>query len=159
MHCKILAVGKLKEAYLKDGILEYQKRLRPVFPVELAEVPDQPIPEKASAAEAAQAMEREGEALLRQLDGDTLVVTLEIGGKALSSEEFAAKMTEWSFGGTRKLAFVIGGSCGLSPRVRQRSDFAISFGRLTYPHQLMRLILMEQIYRSVKINRNEPYHK
>lgn len=159
MYCEILAVGKLKERYWKEGIAEYQKRLQPIFPVKIKEVPDQPVPERASAAEIAKAVEKEGQGLLKLVTEDTFLVTLEIDGKQLSSEALAAQFEQWSAQGIRRLAFAIGGSCGLAPTVRQRSDFALSFGKCTYPHQLMRLILMEQIYRSVKINRQEPYHK
>lgn len=159
MRCEILAVGKLKEKYWKDGIAEYQKRLKPVFPVVIKEVNDRPVPENASDKDIQKAIEKEGEDLLALIDDDTFLVALDIWGKELSSEEFAAKMNEWSFSGYRKIAFVIGGSCGLSPQVLKRANFKQSFGRCTYPHQLMRLILTEQIYRTVKINRNEPYHK
>lgn len=159
MRCEIVAVGKLKEAYLKAGIAEYQKRLKPVFPVTIREVPDQPVPENASPKEIAKAVEKEGNRLLSLLDEDDFVVALAITGKELSSPEFAEKINQWSFQGVRKLVFVIGGSCGLSPEVLRRADFCQSFGRCTYPHQLMRLILTEQIYRAVKINRREPYHK
>lgn len=159
MRCEILAVGKLKEKYLKEGIAEYQKRLKPVFPVVIKEVNDRPVPENASAKDIEKAVEKEGEDLLSLIDDDTFAVALVIGGKEISSEEFAAKMNEWSFMGYRKIAFIIGGSCGLSAKVLKRADFKQSFGKCTYPHQLMRLILTEQIYRTVKINRNEPYHK
>jgi 23S rRNA (pseudouridine1915-N3)-methyltransferase len=159
MRCEILAVGKLKEKYLKDGIGEYQKRLKSVFPVEIREITDQPIPDNASDKDIARALEKEGNALMSLIDDDSFVVALAIDGKELSSLEFAEKMNQWSFNGVRKLIFVIGGSCGLSPQVLQRANFKQSFGKCTYPHQLMRLILMEQIYRTVKINRHEPYHK
>ncbi len=159
MRCEILAVGKLKEKYWREGVAEYQKRLKPVFPVEIREIADKPIPENASAKDVELAVAREGADLLSHIADDAFVVALDIRGKELASEEFAAKMNEWSFSGYRKLTFVIGGSCGLSPAVLQRANFRQSFGRCTYPHQLMRLILMEQIYRTVKINRNEPYHK
>ena len=159
MRCQILTVGKLKEKYLKDGIAEYQKRLKPVFPVEIKEIPDRPVPENSSEKDIAKAVEKEGDGLLAAIDDDSFVVALDIHGKELSSEEFAEKMNQWSFNGVRKLVIVIGGSCGLSPAVLQRADFKQSFGKCTYPHQLMRLILTEQIYRTVKINRNEPYHK
>ncbi len=159
MRCTILCVGKLKESYLRAGIAEYQKRLQPVFPVEIRELPDRSIPETASAKEVAAAVAREGEAILEQIRPDDWVVALAIAGKQLSSEELAASLNEWSFAGRQRLCFVIGGSCGLAPEVLRRADLQLSFGRATYPHQLMRLILMEQIYRAVKINRHEPYHK
>lgn len=159
MQCKILAVGGIKEAYLTAGINEYLKRLRPVYPVTVREVPDLPVPQNASAAEIARVVAKEGEQLLAQVPQDAYLVALAIGGKMLSSEQLAAKLNEWAFSGKHELIFVIGGSCGLSPDVLARADFKLSFGPATYPHQLMRLILTEQIYRGVKINRNEPYHK
>jgi 23S rRNA (pseudouridine1915-N3)-methyltransferase len=159
MLCRILAVGGVKEKYLTEGINEYLKRLKPVFPVSVHEVADLPVPQNASAADIRKTVEKEGEKLLACLADDALVVALAINGKELASEELAAKIADWSFSGKRELVFVIGGSCGLSPAVLQRADFKLSFGKATYPHQLMRLILSEQIYRAVKINRNEPYHK
>lgn len=159
MQCRILAVGSVKEAYFTAGINEYLKRLRPVFPVTVQEVKDLPAPNNASAAQLAQLVEQEGQNLLAQLSPEALVVALAIKGRQLASPELAAKLAEWSASGRRELVFVIGGSYGLSPAVLQRADFQLSFGPATFPHQLMRLILCEQIYRSVKINRNEPYHK
>lgn len=162
MQCRILAVGSVKEPYFTAGIQEYLKRLRPVFPVTVQEVRDLPAPNNASPAQLRQLVEKEGQSLLAQLPAEpaaALVVALAINGRQLSSPELAAKMAEWSFGGQRELVFVIGGSYGLAPAVLARADFQLSFGRATYPHQLMRLILCEQIYRAVKINRHEPYHK
>lgn len=159
MQCRILAVGSVKEAYFTAGINEYLKRLRPVFPVTVQEVKDLPAPNNASAAQIAQLVEQEGQKLLAQLSPEALVVALAIKGRQLASPELAAKLAEWSASGRRELVFVIGGSYGLAPAVLQRADFQLSFGSATFPHQLMRLILCEQIYRSVKINRNEPYHK
>ncbi len=159
MQCRILCVGGIKEKYLTDGINEYLKRLRPVFPVEVKEIADLPVPQNASAAEIEQIVAKEGEKLLSYVADDALLVALAINGKALSSEQLADKLNEWTFSGKRELIFVIGGSCGLSPAVLKRADFKLSFGPATYPHQLMRLILSEQIYRGVKINRHEPYHK
>ena len=159
MRCRILAVGGIKEEYLAAGINEYLKRLKPIFPVVVKEVPDLPVPQNASAAETAQIVAKEGERLLADVPEDALLVALAIEGRMLASEQLAQKLNEWTFSGRRELIFVIGGSCGLSPRVLQRADFCLSFGPATYPHQLMRLILSEQIYRAVKINRREPYHK
>lgn len=159
MQCQILAVGNIKESYLTAGINEYLKRLKPVFPVTVREVSDLPVPQNASAAEVAQIVAREGERLLAQIPADALLVALAIDGKMLSSEQLAGKLNEWTFSGRRELIFVIGGSCGLAPAVLNRADFRLSFGPATYPHQLMRLILSEQLYRAVKINRHEPYHK
>lgn len=159
MQCRILAVGGIKERYFTDGINEYLKRLKPVFPISIKEVADLPVPQAASKAEIAQIVAKEGEQLLAQVPQDAYLVALAIDGKMLSSEQLATKLNDWAFSGKRELIFVIGGSCGLSPAVLDRADFKLSFGPATYPHQLMRLILTEQIYRGVKINRHEPYHK
>lgn len=159
MRCRILAVGGVKESYLREGVAEYLKRLRPIFPVTVQEERDIAAPQGASAAQLAQVVEQEGRGLLARLPDDAFVVALAIKGRQLSSEELAARLAEWSFLGRRELVFVIGGSWGLSPAVLQRADFQLSFGPATFPHQLMRLILCEQLYRAVKINRHEPYHK
>lgn len=159
MQCRILAVGSIKEAYFTAGINEYLKRLKPVFPVTVQEIKDLPAPNNVSAAQIAQLVEQEGQKLLSCLSDDALVVALAIKGRALSSEQLAEKMADWAASGRRELVFVIGGSYGLAPAVLQRADFQLSFGPATFPHQLMRLVLCEQIYRSVKINRHEPYHK
>ncbi|MBO8155664.1 MAG: 23S rRNA (pseudouridine(1915)-N(3))-methyltransferase RlmH [Bacillaceae bacterium] len=159
MKITIVAVGKLKEKYLKQGIQEYTKRLKPYANVEIVEVPDEKAPENLSEAEMEEVKQKEGERILSKLPPDTYVITLEIEGKGLSSEQLAKKMNELTTYGRSKIAFVIGGSLGLSQEVIHRSDFSLSFSTMTFPHQLMRLILLEQVYRAVKINRGEPYHK
>ncbi|TFB21136.1 23S rRNA (pseudouridine(1915)-N(3))-methyltransferase RlmH [Filobacillus milosensis] len=159
MDIKIISVGKLKEKYLKQGIDEYLKRLSPYAKVKIEEVPDEHAPESLSEAEKEEVKNKEGVKLLTKLSTDTYVITLEIDGKQLTSEAFAKKLDELATYGRSKVAFVIGGSLGLSDEVKERSDFSISFSKMTYPHQLMRLILLEQVYRGFKINRNEPYHK
>ena len=159
MRISILAVGKVREPYLKEGIAEYLRRLAPLAKIEILEAEDEPLAETASAAQAAQVREREGERLLRQLPEDAFCLALESGGELLSSTELAALLAEQALKGKRQVAFCIGGSSGLSPKVLARADLRLSFGRVTYPHQLMRLILLEQIYRAYKINRGEPYHK
>lgn len=159
MLCRILAVGAVKERYFAEGIAEYLKRLRPVFPVTIQEERDLPAPKSASPTQIAQLVAAEGERLLAHLPEDAFVVALAIKGRELSSPELAARLADWSASGRRELVFVIGGSWGLSPAVLRRADFQLSFGPATFPHQLMRLILCEQIYRAVKINRHEPYHK
>jgi 23S rRNA (pseudouridine1915-N3)-methyltransferase len=159
MHIQIAAVGKLKEKYLVQGIAEYAKRLGPYVKLTLTEVPDEKAPETMSPAEEAQVREREGERLLAQLKPDAHVVALAIGGELWSSEDLAGQLDKLATYGRSHVAFVIGGSTGLSPAVLQRAQQKLSFGRMTLPHQLMRLVLMEQIYRAVKINRGEPYHK
>jgi 23S rRNA (pseudouridine1915-N3)-methyltransferase len=159
MHIQIASVGKLKEKYLVLGIAEYAKRLGPYVKLTLTEVPDERAPETMSAAEEAQVREREGERLLAQLKPDAHVVALAIGGELWSSEDLAGQLDKLATYGRSQVAFVIGGSTGLSPAVLQRAQQKLSFGRMTLPHQLMRLVLVEQIYRAVKINRGEPYHK
>ncbi|GLX69724.1 23S rRNA (pseudouridine(1915)-N(3))-methyltransferase RlmH [Paenibacillus glycanilyticus] len=159
MHIQIATVGKLKEKYLVQGIAEYAKRLGPYVKLTLTEVPDEKAPETMSPAEEAQVREREGERLLAQLKPDAHVVTLAIGGELWSSEDLAGQLDKLATYGKSHVAFVIGGSTGLAPAVLQRAQQKLSFGRMTLPHQLMRLVLIEQIYRAVKINRGEPYHK
>ncbi|HEY8345833.1 MAG TPA: 23S rRNA (pseudouridine(1915)-N(3))-methyltransferase RlmH [Symbiobacteriaceae bacterium] len=159
MRIRILMVGKIKEKYLEAGIAEYRKRLGPYARVELLSLPDEPIPEGASPAQEEQVKVREGERLLRHLDDGTYVVALDLRGKNLSSEEFAAFLAERELRGQSNLTFVIGGSLGLSPAVLRRADFSLSLGRMTFPHQMVPLILLEQIYRAYKINRGERYHK
>lgn len=159
MKISIVAVGKLKEKYLKQGIQEYVKRLTPYANVEIIEVPDEKAPETLSEAEMEEVKQKEGERILAKLSPDTYVITLEIEGKSISSEQLANKLDELSTYGRSKIAFIIGGSLGLSKAVTQRSDFSLSFSKMTFPHQLMRLILLEQVYRAMKINRGEPYHK
>lgn len=159
MNIQIIAVGRLKEKYLVDGIKEYMKRLGPYAKVTVHEVADEKVPETLSAAQEEQAKEREGERILALIKPDTHVIALAIDGKLWSSEELAEQIESLATYGRSQVAFVIGGSLGLSQAVLQRADQKLSFGRLTYPHQLMRLILAEQIYRAFKIIRGEPYHK
>ncbi|MFB4169014.1 23S rRNA (pseudouridine(1915)-N(3))-methyltransferase RlmH [Virgibacillus sp. JSM 102003] len=159
MNIKIIAVGKLKEKYLKQGIDEYLKRLSTYAKVQIIEVADEKAPENMSDAEMIEVKQKEGERILANIKQDTHVITLEINGKMLSSEQLAAKMDELATYGKSKLAFVIGGSLGISHEVQKRSNLALSFSKMTFPHQVMRLILLEQIYRGFRINRGEPYHK
>ncbi|NBD25086.1 23S rRNA (pseudouridine(1915)-N(3))-methyltransferase RlmH [Paenibacillus glycinis] len=159
MHIQIAAVGKLKEKYLVLGIAEYAKRLGPYVKLTLTEVADERAPETMSAAEEAQVREREGERLLAQLKPDAHVVALALDGELWSSEDLAAQLDSLATYGRSHVAFVIGGSTGLAPAVLKRAQQRLSFGRMTLPHQLMRLVLLEQVYRAVKINRGEPYHK
>lgn len=159
MKISIVSVGKLKEKYLKQGIQEYLKRLSAYAKVDIIEVADEKAPESMSEAEMLEVKRKEGERILSQIASDTYVITLEINGKMLSSEQLAAKLDELATYGKSKIAFVIGGSLGISDEVQKRSDLALSFSKMTFPHQLMRLILLEQVYRGFRINRGEPYHK
>lgn len=159
VHICIAAVGKLKETYLIAGVNEYKKRLSPYAKIEIIEVADEKTPERASLLEEERIKEREGERLLAHIPDSAYVIALAIEGKMKSSEQFAAHLDELATYGQSNIAFVIGGSLGLSRRVMARADEALSFSKMTFPHQLMRLILLEQIYRAFRINRGEPYHK
>lgn len=159
MNIKIVTVGKLKEKYLKQGIAEYTKRLSKYAKVTLIEVPDEKAPEKLSEAEMLQVKEKEGERILAKIKEGEYVMALAINGKNPSSEAFAQHIDRLQTTGHSQFVFVIGGSLGLSEAVLRRSNEEISFGKMTYPHQLMRLILVEQIYRAMRINHHEPYHK
>ncbi|MBT2680313.1 23S rRNA (pseudouridine(1915)-N(3))-methyltransferase RlmH [Bacillus sp. ISL-35] len=159
MNISIVTVGKLKEKYLKQGIEEYLKRLGSYAKVEVFEVPDEKAPEELSETEMVQVKQKEGERILSKIGQDTYVIALAINGKLKSSEELADRLDKLATYGKSKIAFVIGGSLGLSDEVLKRADEQLSFSKMTFPHQLMRLILVEQIYRAFRINRNEPYHK
>ncbi|HEY8345487.1 MAG TPA: 23S rRNA (pseudouridine(1915)-N(3))-methyltransferase RlmH [Bacillota bacterium] len=152
MHVTILAVGKVKEEYLREGIAEYEKRLRPYVRLKIIELPDEALRQNTEKAK-----EIEGEKILKEVKDGTYMVVLDPKGKQLSSEEFG----EW-FGARemsgQEVVLVIGGASGLADKVKNRADEALSFSRLTFPHQLFRLILMEQVYRAYKILRREPYH-
>ncbi|MCM3726835.1 23S rRNA (pseudouridine(1915)-N(3))-methyltransferase RlmH [Neobacillus cucumis] len=159
MNISIITVGKLKEKYLRQGIEEYLKRLTAYAKVEMVEVADEKAPEELSELEMLQVKQKEGERILSKISQDTYVIALAIQGKLQSSEELAKNLDQLATYGKSKIAFVIGGSLGLSDEVIKRSNEQLSFSRMTFPHQLMRLILVEQIYRAFRINRNEPYHK
>ena len=159
MNISIITVGKLKEKYLKQGIEEYLKRLSAYAKVDVIEVADEKAPEELSDLEMVQVKQKEGERILAKIGPDTYVIALAIQGKLGSSEELADRLDKLATYGKSKIAFVIGGSLGLSEEVINRSNEQLSFSRMTFPHQLMRLILVEQIYRAFRINRGEPYHK
>ncbi|KKO54402.1 23S rRNA (pseudouridine(1915)-N(3))-methyltransferase RlmH [Paenibacillus sp. DMB20] len=159
MLIQIIGVGKLKEKYLVQGIQEYAKRLAPYVKFQVIEVADEKAPDTLSEAEVSIVKLREGERILAQIKESAHVIALDIGGRLWSSEELAAEIDRLGTYGTSHVAFVIGGSHGLADEVVRRAQQRLSFGRMTLPHQLMRLVLVEQIYRAVKINRGEPYHK
>ncbi|CAD5898440.1 23S rRNA (pseudouridine(1915)-N(3))-methyltransferase RlmH [Carnobacterium maltaromaticum] len=159
MNIKIITVGKLKEKYLKMGIDEYTKRLGAYCKIELIEVPDEKAPEKLSEAEMLQVKEKEGERILAKIPENAYVFALAIEGKQRTSEEFSKEIEQLGVQGKSNLVFVIGGSLGLSQAVMKRSNTPISFGKMTLPHQLMRLVLVEQVYRGFRIMKGEPYHK
>lgn len=159
MKITLLTVGKIKEKYLRDAVSEYSKRLSRYCKLEIIEVADEKTPDQASLAEEEAIRQKEGEKILKQLKNDSYVITLEIAGKMLTSEELAGKIDTLGIRGTSHITFIIGGSLGLSDEVLQRSDYGLSFSKMTFPHQLMRVILLEQIYRGYRIIKNEPYHK
>ena len=159
MNITILCVGKIKEKYFTQAIDEYKKRLGAYAKVNIVEVQDEKTDENASEHEENLLRSKEGEKLLKKIPDGAYVITLEIGGKKLSSEELSSKIERLGIEGKSNLFFVIGGSIGLGENVLARSDFRLSFSDMTFPHQLMRVILLEQIYRSFRIMRNEPYHK
>lgn len=160
MLIKIIGVGKIKEKFYREAIAEYQKRMSSYNKVEIVEVADEKAPETLSEKEVDQVKNAEGERILSKIKDDAFVVTLEINGKALDSIKFAKLIQDEMLDGFgRDMVFVIGGSNGLGDNVLARSNYRISFGKMTYPHQLMRVILMEQIYRAYRIINREPYHK
>ncbi|AYW47495.1 23S rRNA (pseudouridine(1915)-N(3))-methyltransferase RlmH [Tetragenococcus osmophilus] len=159
MNIKIISVGKLKEKYLIQGIQEYTKRLQGYAKVQLVEVADEKAPENLSETEMNLVKEKEGQRILAKTRDTEFLFALAIEGKNPSSEAFAKQIDQLTTQGKSNLTFVIGGSLGLSEEVLKRSNAQLSFGNMTYPHQLMRLILVEQIYRAFRINRGEPYHK
>ncbi|CCC57749.1 23S rRNA (pseudouridine(1915)-N(3))-methyltransferase RlmH [Caloramator australicus] len=159
MNLTIISVGKLKEKYLKEGISEYLKRLSKYAKVEIIEVPDEKAPENLSEREEENVKDKEGQNILKHIKDNMYVIALDINGKNLSSEEFAQFLNQRAIEGSSSIAFIIGGSIGLSKDVLNRADFKLSFSKMTFPHQLMRLILLEQIYRAYRIISGEPYHK
>lgn len=156
MKIKIIALGKIKEKFLKDGIDEFSKRLKPYVPLEIIEIQPTEIRDENLIQKA---LEEEAEKILNIVKKESYVITLEINGKQLSSEDFAKKIDEINTNGIGELIFVIGSSCGLSSKVSDRADYKLSFSKMTFLHQFARLILIEQIYRAFKILRNETYHK
>lgn len=156
---QIICVGKIKEKFYRDALAEYVKRLSRYCTLEIAEVADERTPDGAGDAEVEQIKRREAERILSKLKEGTRVYTLEIQGKRYTSEGFAGLLAQDALNGRSQIAFVIGGSLGLHQTVLTRSDAGISFSDMTFPHQLMRVILAEQIYRAFRINGGEPYHK
>lgn len=159
MNINIITVGKLKEKYLKDGIDEYKKRLTRYCTIEIIEVPDEKAPENLSIKEEEQVKAREGAAILKYIKENAYVIALAINGNNLSSEAFSALISDLGINGSSNISFIIGGSLGLSKEVLDRANYKLSFSKMTFPHQLMRLILIEQVYRGFRIINGEPYHK
>jgi len=159
MNIQIICIGKLKEGYWVDAIKEYSKRLSSYCNLEITELKESRLPANASSADEEKVKLEEGREILKVIKDGTYVITLEILGKQLSSEALAEKIEKLGVEGKSNVAFVIGGSLGLSEDVSRRADYKLSFSKMTFPHQMMRVILLEQIYRAFKIIRHETYHK
>ncbi len=159
MNITIISVGKIKEAFYREAVAEYEKRLGRYCHLEIVEVADEPAPDKISEAQKNIILEKEGERILKQVRDESYVISLEISGKKYDSPGFAEKLRSLGVSGRSRLVFIIGGSLGLHRNVSERADCKISFSDMTFPHQLMRVILAEQLYRAFRIIHGEPYHK
>ncbi len=158
MRIQIVAAGKLKEKYLRQGIAEFMKRLTPFAQVNILEIHEEKMKENPSQAEKDQVLQAEGKRLLKQVPQGSYLIVLDVYGKQVSSEELAARMDALGLQGRSNITFLIGGAFGLSQEVRAAADELLSFSRMTFTHQMVRLLLVEQIYRAFKINRGEKYH-
>ena len=159
MNISVISVGKLKEKYLKLGIEEFSKRLSKYCKLDLIELEDEKCPENLSEKDMEIVKNKEGQRILSKIKNNSYVIALAIDGKNLSSAELADTISKLAVRGNSHITFIIGGSLGLSDEVLKRADYKLSFSKMTFPHQLMKLILLEQVYRSFRINNNEPYHK
>ncbi len=159
MQIRIIAIGKIKERFLQDGIAEYEKRLRPYAKLHIVELADEKRPASASVSIEAAAIEKEGERICAAIPGGSFVIALDVRGVSWSSEDLADAFREWELAGKNQVAFVIGGDLGLSPAVLSRSDLRLSLSKMTFTHPMARLLLLEQVYRAFRIIRGEPYHK
>ena len=161
MNIEIVCIGNLKEPWLKDAEKEYAKRLSSYLKLNVTELNEKKLPKNSGKAEEEAVKEKEGEALINYVEkfGDAFVFALDMRGKQFTSERFSEEISELTLKGKSTFIFLIGGSLGLSEKVRKKADKILSFSEMTFPHQLMRIILLEQIYRSQKIQRSEPYHK
>ena len=159
MKIRVIAVGKIKEKFIKQAIDEFRKRLSRYTSLKIIEVNDEKAPENLSQKDIEIIKNKEGERILKKLPQNSYIIALTIDGKQLSSEELSEKMEELMLGGRSDISFIIGGSLGLSDELIRKSHYKLSFSKMTFPHQLMRLILLEQVYRGFKIMRSEPYHK
>ena len=159
MRIRIVAVGKIKEKFLQEGIAEYEKRLRPYVKLQVVEISDEKRPSPTSPATDSAAKEKEGVRILAAIPKGSYVISLDVKGQSCSSEELAASLSERELFVQNQMAFVIGGDVGLSPAVLARSDLRISLSKMTFTHPMARLLLLEQVYRAFRIIRGEPYHK
>ena len=159
MKITVVAVGKIKERFFEDAVKEYEKRLGRYCKLEIIQVADERTPDGAGEALERQIKEKEGERILAHIRDGAYVIALAIEGKMLDSEELARKLGQLGVGGVSQVVFVIGGSLGLSGAVLERADYRLSFSKMTFPHQMMRVILLEQVYRGFRILNHQPYHK
>lgn len=159
MQIRVVAVGKIKETFLQDGIAEYEKRLRTYAKVQIVEIPDEKRPASASPATESAAMAKEGERILAAVPEGSFIVALDVRGQNWSSEELAASFGGWELAGQNHLVFIVGGDLGLSPAVLTRCNLRLSLSKMTFTHPMARLLLLEQVYRAFRILRGEPYHK
>ncbi|MBC8060347.1 MAG: 23S rRNA (pseudouridine(1915)-N(3))-methyltransferase RlmH [Clostridiaceae bacterium] len=159
MNISIICVGKIKEKFYREAIGEYSKRLSRYCKLDIVEVADEKTPDNASDKEELQIKEKEGEGILKNIKDNIYVIAMDIKGEMLTSELLAGKIKDLGVSGDSNIAFVIGGSLGLSKKVLDRADFKLSFSRMTFPHQLFRVMILEQVYRGFRINAGEPYHK
>ena len=159
MQVHVIAVGKIKEKFLRDGILEYEKRMRPYVKLQTIEIYEEKRPASTSPAVESAAKEKEGVRILAAIPEGSYVIVLDLQGQSWSSEELSGAFRRWELSGQNQLAFVIGGDLGLSPSVLARSDLSLSLSRMTFTHPMARLLLVEQVYRAFRILRGEPYHK
>ena len=159
MQIRIIAVGKIKERFLTEGIAEYEKRLTPYLKLAIVEVADEKRTVHSSAGQEQLIKDREGDRILAAIPEGAYVVALDVRGKEMSSEALAARMHTWQLAGTNSIAMIIGGDLGLSEAVLARADLRLSISPMTFTHQMVRLILLEQVYRACRINSGEPYHK
>lgn len=159
MNITVITVGKLKEKYLKDAIEEYSKRLTRYCKLDIVELQDEKTPDNASEKEEVQIKEKEGQIILSKVKENAYVVVMDLNGKHITSEEFSAFIQNCGVMGNSNITFIIGGSLGLSQEVIKRANYKLCFSKMTFPHQLFRVMLLEQVYRAFRIMKNEPYHK
>ena len=159
MNISIISVGKLKEKYLKQAVDEYTKRLNRYCKIEIIELPDEKTPDNASEKEELQIKEKEGELILSKIKDNMHVIAMDLKGEQMTSEKFSTYIENCGVMGNSNIAFIIGGSLGLSEKVIKRANYKLCFSKMTFPHQLFRVMLLEQIYRAFRIMKGEPYHK
>jgi len=159
MNITLISVGKLKEKYLKEAIDEYSKRLKRYCKLEIIELPDEKTPDNASEKEELQIKDKEGELILSKIKDNSYVIAMDLKGKHITSEEFSGLIQDLGVTGNPNITFIIGGSLGLSQKVISRANYKLCFSKMTFPHQLFRVMLLEQVYRAFRIMKNEPYHK